>query len=266
MVVGRALSPLGQSKFSFHRRLANPSCEKGLPEGGGIGQTQADLIRPAEQAAGGKDDVRLPRPPGEARRVGQLGKHAAVASAAESPAARSGQQLDVGPLVRVAFQPPAVRAHELGQRGRVVGFAGQTDGQLARQPVNQAAEAAGIGETYYRTHVAVFQGPEGDPGGKSYPDPYYGGEGPDRTTCNGCGGCMVGCRFNAKNSLDKNYLYFAEKNGARIFAGRGTMLGGVAARKPVGLDVEERGGCGDASCSIRCLTKAPVTRPYTRSL
>jgi cholesterol oxidase len=29
---------------------------------------------------------------------------------------------------------------------------------------------------------------------------------------------MVGCRFNAKNSLDKNYLYFAEKYGAEIFA------------------------------------------------
>jgi cholesterol oxidase len=83
--------------------------------------------------------------------------------------------------------------------------------------LQKAANAAGIGETYYRTRVAVFQGPEGDPGGRTYPDPYFGGEGPNRTTCNGCGGCMVGCRFNAKNSLDKNYLYFAEKNGARVF-------------------------------------------------
>jgi cholesterol oxidase len=80
------------------------------------------------------------------------------------------------------------------------------------------AEAVGVGATYYRTHVAVFQGPEGDPGGQTHPDPYFGGEGPERTTCNGCGGCMVGCRFNAKNSLDKNYLYFAEKHGARVFA------------------------------------------------
>ena len=29
---------------------------------------------------------------------------------------------------------------------------------------------------------------------------------------------MMGCRYNAKNSLDKNYLYFAEKHGARVFA------------------------------------------------
>lgn len=84
--------------------------------------------------------------------------------------------------------------------------------------LKHAAEAAGIGHTFYRTQVAVFQAPEGEAGGTTYPDPYFGGEGPSRTTCNGCGGCMVGCRFNAKNSLDKNYLYFAEKNGARVFA------------------------------------------------
>ena len=29
---------------------------------------------------------------------------------------------------------------------------------------------------------------------------------------------MTGCRKDAKNSLDKNYLYFAEKFGARVFA------------------------------------------------
>jgi cholesterol oxidase len=29
---------------------------------------------------------------------------------------------------------------------------------------------------------------------------------------------MVGCRFGAKNSLDQNYLYFAEKKGAQLFA------------------------------------------------
>jgi cholesterol oxidase len=84
--------------------------------------------------------------------------------------------------------------------------------------LKRAAEAAGVGHTYYRTHVAVFQGQEGDPGGKTYPDPYFGGDGPERTTCNGCGACMVGCRFNAKNSLDKNYLYLAEKRGAKVFA------------------------------------------------
>lgn len=47
-------------------------------------------------------------------------------------------------------------------------------------------------------------------------DPYFDGEGPDRNPCNYCGGCMVGCRHNAKNTLDKNYLYLAEKLGTKI--------------------------------------------------
>jgi cholesterol oxidase len=83
--------------------------------------------------------------------------------------------------------------------------------------LERAAEASGVGESFYRTHVAVFEGEEGDPGGVTYPDPYFGGEGPERTSCIGCGGCMMGCRYNAKNTLDKNYLYLAEKHGARVF-------------------------------------------------
>jgi len=83
--------------------------------------------------------------------------------------------------------------------------------------LKQAADAAGVGHTFYRTHVAVFEPPEDEAGGKTYPDPYFGGRGPERTTCIGCGGCMVGCRYNAKNSLDKNYLYLAEKQGAQVF-------------------------------------------------
>ena len=87
----------------------------------------------------------------------------------------------------------------------------------ADRMIEQAALEAGFGATFYRTRISIFQGPEGDPGGVTHPDPYFGGEGPERSTCIGCGGCMMGCRYNAKNTLDKNYLYFAEKNGARIF-------------------------------------------------
>ncbi|HUI41973.1 MAG TPA: GMC family oxidoreductase [Terriglobia bacterium] len=84
--------------------------------------------------------------------------------------------------------------------------------------LKRVADAAGVGHTFYRTRVGVFQAPEGEAGGKNYPDPYFGGQGPERTTCIACGGCMMGCRYNAKNTLDKNYLYFAEKNGAQVFA------------------------------------------------
>ena len=49
-------------------------------------------------------------------------------------------------------------------------------------------------------------------------DPYFNGKGPERSGCNFCGGCMTGCRHNAKNTLDKNYLYLAQQKGAEILA------------------------------------------------
>ena len=84
--------------------------------------------------------------------------------------------------------------------------------------LQRSAEEHGAGNTFYRTRVAVFQGPEGEPLGVTHPDPYFGGDGPQRTTCIGCGGCMMGCRYGAKNTLDQNYLYLAEKRGAQVFA------------------------------------------------
>ncbi len=59
-----------------------------------------------------------------------------------------------------------------------------------------------------RTPVGIYFGEQS---GKTVPDPYFGGEGPDRTGCHLCGRCMVGCVHGAKNTLVKNYLYFAEK-------------------------------------------------------
>lgn len=82
----------------------------------------------------------------------------------------------------------------------------------ADEIVEQIAAELGHGDTFRPTEVGVFFGPEGE----EVPDPYFGGAGPARMGCIHCGGCMVGCRYNAKNTLVKNYLYFAEKNGAEI--------------------------------------------------
>ncbi len=87
----------------------------------------------------------------------------------------------------------------------------------ADELLRKAAEAAGSGHTFYRTKVGIFEPAEGEPGGKTFPDPFFGGEGPERTTCIACGGCMMGCRYGAKNTLDLGYLYLAEKRGARVF-------------------------------------------------
>ncbi|MBZ5646936.1 MAG: GMC family oxidoreductase [Acidobacteriia bacterium] len=83
--------------------------------------------------------------------------------------------------------------------------------------LKQAAGSLNLGHTFYRTSVSIFQPAEGDSGGKTVPDPFFGGEGRERTTCIACGGCMMGCRHGAKNSLDLNYLYLAEKHGARVY-------------------------------------------------
>src|SRR5215813_3470890 len=85
----------------------------------------------------------------------------------------------------------------------------------ADRMLQKAAQSQGVGDTFYRTDVAVYFG---DGPGQPHPDPYFGGDGPPRSSCIGCGGCMVGCRYNAKNTLDKNYLYFAEKRGATVLA------------------------------------------------
>ena len=79
--------------------------------------------------------------------------------------------------------------------------------------LRKAAEAAGCGHTFYRTSVGIFQPAEGESGNKTVPDPFFGGEGPPRTTCTSCGGCMMGCRYGAKNTLDLTYLYLAERRG-----------------------------------------------------
>lgn len=67
-------------------------------------------------------------------------------------------------------------------------------------------------DTFHTNDVGVFFG---EPG-KTVSDPYFGGEGPPRAGCTFCGACMVGCRDGGKNTLDKNYLYFAEKAGVEI--------------------------------------------------
>jgi cholesterol oxidase len=72
----------------------------------------------------------------------------------------------------------------------------------------------GLVDKWQPTEVAVYFG---EPG-VTVPDPYFGGEGPERTGCTSCGSCMIGCRHGAKNTLDKNYLWFAERKGARIEA------------------------------------------------
>lgn len=74
------------------------------------------------------------------------------------------------------------------------------------------AKKNGLAAEFSPTDVAVYFGKPN----VEVPDPFFNGEGPKRTGCNYCGACMTGCRFNAKNTLDKNYLFLAEKKSVEI--------------------------------------------------
>jgi cholesterol oxidase len=96
--------------------------------------------------------------------------------------------------------------------------------------MRQVAERLRAGATFERTPVGVWFGADGV-------DPYFGGAGPLRNGCVRCGGCMVGCRHGAKNTLDRNYLWLAERLGAEVVAEReATLLRRVAD----GWEVEAR--------------------------
>lgn len=85
----------------------------------------------------------------------------------------------------------------------------------ADEKLKEIADELGYGDSFKATDVGVFFGEPGQEG-QTVPDPYFDGEGPERAGCKHCGGCMVGCQYNAKNTLLKNYIYFAEKWGAQI--------------------------------------------------
>ncbi|KRE25301.1 cholesterol oxidase [Mycobacterium sp. Soil538] len=83
--------------------------------------------------------------------------------------------------------------------------------------MQEVAEDMGCRDTWVPTPVGVFFGPDNEKTpGKTVPDPYFGGAGPERTGCIECGSCMTGCRYGAKNTLIKNYLGLAERAGATI--------------------------------------------------
>jgi cholesterol oxidase len=97
---------------------------------------------------------------------------------------------------------------------RMLGVVEGTADSPADDVMRTIAQQLGVEETFRPTPVAVYFG---EPGVET-DDPYFGGAGPRRSGCTLVGACMVGCNNNAKNSLDKNYLYLAEKAGAAVHA------------------------------------------------
>jgi cholesterol oxidase len=99
---------------------------------------------------------------------------------------------------------------------RMLGVVAYDEDDPADDLLREYAEEIGVGETYAKTRVGVFLRERG----QTVKDPFFGGDGPDRTGCMRCGRCMVGCPHGAKNTLVKNYLWFAERAGVKIMPGR----------------------------------------------
>ncbi|NMO02671.1 GMC family oxidoreductase [Gordonia sp. TBRC 11910] len=98
------------------------------------------------------------------------------------------------------------------QARRMLGVVRNPHMTPADEIIKSVADDMGAGDTFIQTPVGVFFG---EPG-KTVPDPFFGGAGPERTGCIECGECMTGCRHGAKNTLVKNYLGLAESAGAQV--------------------------------------------------
>ncbi len=108
---------------------------------------------------------------------------------------------------------PALEPH-FATTKRMLGVTRNPKLWRADETLRDIAASLGRESSFRATEVGSWFGEAG----LRVADPYFGGAGPEREGCNHCGGCMVGCRHNAKNTLPKNYLWFAEKAGAKLQA------------------------------------------------
>jgi len=106
----------------------------------------------------------------------------------------------------------AALAPHYAEAERMLGVVDYDRDDAAGDLLRELGDELGAGDTYRRARVGIFLGA----GGETVADPFFGGEGPPRTGCVRCAQCMVGCRYGAKNTLVKNYLWFAERLGATI--------------------------------------------------
>ena len=99
---------------------------------------------------------------------------------------------------------------------RMLGVAPVTYDDAGDDLLKEIARDLGVEHTHAKVNAGVYFGQPGI----TAPDPYFGGEGPARTGCFRCGRCMIGCQYNTKNTLVKNYLHLAERRGVRVVSRR----------------------------------------------
>jgi cholesterol oxidase len=98
--------------------------------------------------------------------------------------------------------------------------------------LKKTAEKMGAAHTYGPTPNGIYFGtPE-----VMDPDPFFNGNGPHRKGCHLCGRCLTGCPHGSKNTLDKNYLYLAQRLGAAILPFR--KVTNIQPRETGGYDLQ----------------------------
>lgn len=124
---------------------------------------------------------------------------------------------------------------------RMLGVVVHENDDPADQLLRELGEELGVGDTYRKTPIGVYL----DNPGETVPDPFFEGEGPERTGCVQCGRCMVGCPHGAKNTLVKNYLWLAEHRGVEVQAERTVTdirpLGAADGSEGYSIDSERSG-------------------------
>jgi cholesterol oxidase len=119
-------------------------------------------------------------------------------------------------LARLGLDLKAELAPHYATAKRMFGVATNPRQTQQDEWLRATAERMGSGHTFGPVPNAVYFGEAG----VTRPDPFFGGEGPARQGCRFCGGCLTGCEYGSKNSLDQNYLYLAEKRGVKVIPER----------------------------------------------
>ena len=91
------------------------------------------------------------------------------------------------------------------------------DPPLKALALQEAARGAGLAGRFRLVDLAVFWGKHGSERGVLFQDP-YDRKGPPQAACQYCGECFIGCNTHSKNTVDLNFLWFAERAGAEVYS------------------------------------------------
>ncbi|MGH9838809.1 MAG: GMC family oxidoreductase, partial [Blastocatellia bacterium] len=123
--------------------------------------------------------------------------------------------------------PPEITYDELkpyyNRVGQMLNVQTVPDNQQTRRArlVKEAAEQAGYGDRFLKLPLAVTFDKDWnpdleDPFNDKHSKTFTNAQGQQQGTCVHCANCPIGCQVKAKNTLDLNYIPWAEKHGAEV--------------------------------------------------